>query len=261
MAGCATNTSYGIDNPNRFSKIDEIPFVYGGDPDRATANEWVVDQPFKNRLNDWLGDLKNFSSDWGSRPPLQRIGTLGMYVQKPGCHGVGQAMDLAWVQWGLGKNATYCKPYTGQHEAKTQTLRRLYLAVDAVTRMTFKYTLDGWYDASHTNHIHMDMHTDPVLKKNLPGDSDSSGYADTVFVQAVCNRFNGASLTISGVWNDATRDAWRAINRKWGYNDDDNLYGTCHPSSDPLHWRAWLALVARHGFADKPAGTYQSGTC
>ena len=254
MAGCGDNTTKNtIDDPVDFDEIDGVGFFYGSNPDTANKVTLKADRPFKHRLNDWVADLKGFSSGYGSRGALQKVGTAGLYNPNTiRCHAVGQALDLWWVQWGLGKGATFCKPVAGAHEGKTQTIRRLYLAVDAVTRMTFKYTLDGWY-SGHADHIHMDMHADPIL--------DRGSVSDTLFVQAVCNRFNGSSLKIDGSWGPATTDAWKAINRKWGYKDDDAILGDCHPTNNALHYRAWLALVARHGFADKPAGTYQSGTC
>lgn len=261
--GCASYVGpINVDDPVSFNEIGGVGFYYGTNTDVSGRHTYTADRPFKNRLEDWIADLTYFSG-WGQRGDLQKIGGGGLTSASGSkCHPLGQAFDLNWIQWGLGDGATFLKPYAADHEAATQTRRRLYLAVDAVSRMTFKYVLDGWYEG-HSTHMHLDMDRPPKLSRNIQGSGGDSGSADTFFVQAVCNRFNGAGLNINGVWNDDTQTAWKRINEKWGYNDDDtgSIFNHCNPQENTDHYRAWLSLVARHGFADEPAGTYVSGTC
>jgi hypothetical protein len=134
--------------------------------------------------------------------------------------------------------------YGHDHASGDKTRRRRYLAVDASCRRYFDSTLDGWYNADHRNHIHMDNHKTPHL--------DRDSRSDTVFVQAVCNNFNSAGLAIDGSWGPATQDAFEKINREWGYPQD------CNPAWNEGHWREWCAQVMRHGFNDVTAGYYNS---
>jgi hypothetical protein len=128
--------------------------------------------------------------------------------------------------------------YGGDYNAGDRTVRRRYIAVDASCRRYFKYTLDGWYNPDHTNHIHVDLHTVPVFSKD--------SISDTGFIQAVCNNFDGAGLEIDGVWGPKTQDAWRDVNDAWRYNG-------CDPFSNEVATAEWCNFVMAHGFADEPA--------
>lgn len=194
--------------------------------------------------SDLHGDSAYNSLNW--------LAHIGMFTCKAGCHGQGKAIDIRRIKW----NGTDCCPGGGDHAASSRTVRRRYLAVDATLRMYFKFVLDGWFttatcgadDNSHTNHFHAETHfavSDIVL--------DKGACSDTVFIQAVCNNFNGAGLTIDGDWGPLTQAAWDDINNAWGWG------GCGSPFSSHTAYEKWLHRVVYAGFSDVGASSVPSG--
>ena len=239
--GCAGATECGVENPKWFDEINGTPIRYGS-PGNYDRKEVKAGTGFHDKLVNWIQTLRYFSDqfagDWFNR--IEWLGHAGAYVCKDGCHGQGRAFDLNYVKW----NGYELNIFGGAHAADDKTRRRRYLAVDGCCRRYFKYTLDGWYNASHHNHIHIDNHTVPIMSR----DSES----DTKFVQAVCNNFNGAGLAIDGAWGPNTQDAFEKINREWGYPRE------CNPANNHNDWVEWCNQVMRHGFNDATAGKYNS---
>lgn len=233
-SGCSMST------PKTFRAIDGTPIKYGS-PGNYSQIDIRAETSFYNKLVNLVRQMRWDSVTYGgtSFSTLEWLGHIGAYTCKTGCHGKGRAWDLNYVKW----NGYSLNIYGGAHKSSTLSVRRRFLAVDAECRYWFKYTIDGNYDSAHGNHIHMDNHTAPVLSK-------SSG-SDTVFVQAVCNNFNSAGLTIDGNWGTATQNAWNAINAKFHYSTSK-----CNPFSDSYHYQAWLYLVIAHGYDDVAAGAW-----
>lgn len=100
--------------------------------------------------------------------------------------------------------------------------------------------MDGWYNAAHNNHIHMDNSLEF-------GPLDTSSESTVKFVQAVCNNFNGASLTINGNWSQ-TQAAFNSANSAMGFTPNALTSSTA--------WAEWCAMIAKHGFRDKALGFY-----
>lgn len=241
--GCSGSTTCGMSDPKSFDAIDGTPIKYGrpGDYTRITVR---AERSFYDRMVLWIRSLRSFSSTYGgsSFETLKWLGHAGAYVCKNGCHGRGRAFDLNRVRW----NGYTVDIYGGDHASGTRSVRRRYLAVDATCRRYFKYTLDGWYNSAHANHIHFDDHTQTVLSK--------SSRSDTVFVQAVCNNFNGAGLVIDGDWGPLTQGAFNDINREMNYKNKD-------PFTKAADYRVWLGLIQRHGFKNVSAGYYTCQSC
>jgi hypothetical protein len=242
---CSGSTTCGMSDPKTFDAIDGTPIFYGS-PGEYTRKQIKAERAFYRRLVDWIAPLRYFSAAYGPKAinEVKWIGHAGAYVCKPGCHGRGRAIDLNRIQW----NGAATNMYGGDHASSNRTVRRRYLAVDASCRRYFKYTLDGWYNAQHANHIHVDTHTTPVL--------DRSSSSDTKFVQAVCNNFNGAGLTVDGSWGSTTERAWKQLNAAWGYQG-------CDPFSSQVAYSEWCNFVMAHGFKDvtASAAAYRSYLC
>jgi hypothetical protein len=224
----------------RFRDLDGIPLLYWRFTDgtagrRTEQRTFASTAAFHDRLLAWVRDLRELSFRYGGFTQIQRIVTAGLFVAKPGQHGLGQAMDLDQVVW---SNAAIT-PYHREHASPDLTVARRYLALDAVCRRHFRYVLDGQYNAAHADHLHMDFAGGELICHR---DSRS----DTVFVQQVLNAFQGAALPIDGVWGPKTEAAFADSRRRLSIGGD--------PMVDPLEWRQWLLRVASCGFADASFG-------
>lgn len=245
---CYTSACPDLVDPTTWDVIRRVVFKY------LDGGEWVrrpvTDETcFYRKVVDWVERLNNWSDTWGGAGmnTLEWIGHAGGYAcHDYSCHNKGRALDVNRIQW----NGVACDIYGRDWNSDNRTKRRRYLAVDACCRWHFKYVLDGWYNAQHANHIHVDDARAPVLDKNHE--------SDVVFVQAVCNNFNGAGLTIDGDWGPATQEAWRDLNNAWRYDTR-----TCDPFTTVSGYRQWLNYVMAHGFADAAArdAIYTTSEC
>lgn len=221
----------------RFRDLDGVPLLYWRFTDgtagrRVEQRTFASTGPFHDRLLAWVRDLRDLAFRYGGLARMERIVTAGLFVAKPGQHGLGQAMDLDQVVWSNGA----ITPYHREHESADGTVVRRYLALDAVCRRHFRYVLDGRYNAAHADHLHMDF-----AGGQLRCHRDSR--SDTVFVQQVLNAFQGAGLAVDGAWGPQTDRAFAESRRRLGVPGD--------PTRDPLQWRQWLLAVAACGFADR----------
>ncbi|MCZ2525025.1 hypothetical protein GQS52_24155 [Streptomyces sp. SCUT-3] len=215
-----------------FSRIDGTPVYYWRSDRGSTAlRDWQCTEAFYDRLVLWIRDLRELSAD-GGFGSIDFLVSAGFYVNRSGQHGEGTAMDLDMVHWAGGRRSS---PLDGHHAAADLTLRRRYLAVDAVTRRRFRYVLDGWYNADHHDHIHADF-------AGLPTLCEKGSSSDTRFVQAMCNNFMGAGLAVDGVWGSNTQTWFNRAKTRLSIEGD--------PHTDLTAWRNMLARISRHGFSD-----------
>jgi hypothetical protein len=225
------------------SHIDGTPtyFWRGGSTQRTTFS---YQSGFHARCVAWIRDLRALSARYGDSAGYDRLQYLvlaGVYFcRNDGCfswHNFGRALDLDRVYW---SSTIRCDPYYQDHVDPSRRVRRRYLAVQAVSRRHFRYVLDGYYDAAHRDHMHLDDSALPLV-------CDTTSRSGTVFVQQCCREFLGSSLAISGVWDSATEAAFRQSRRALGISSD--------PKFTETGWRAWCARAAAHGFADTAFGT------
>jgi hypothetical protein len=196
---------------------------------------------FRDTCRSWANDLEFESSSHGNSDydTMNMIGHIGFWVDRANsCHCAGKAMDISKIEW----NGVVCEPCRADHSGSS-TRKRRYLAVDASLRRFFKWTLDGWYDSAHSDHIHASSHyaeSAIVLSK--------SSKSDTVFVQAVCNNFDSAGLVIDGIWGPLTDAAFADINSAWDFD-----VSQCSPFTSHSAYRDWLHRVIAAGFANVSA--------
>ncbi|MGI5506940.1 extensin family protein [Lentzea sp. CA-135723] len=214
-----------------FQKIDGTPVYYWrSNRGNTTARNWQATDAFYNALVAWVRDLRSLSSSYGS---ISYIVSAGFYVDKPGQHGAGTAMDLDHVRW---SNGNVTSPLDQHHASGTAALRKRYLATEAVCRRRFRYVLDGWYNADHRDHIHSDFGGMPV---RVLKDSE----ADTKFVQGTCNNFRASGLAIDGIWGPATTSAFNGLKSALGVTGD--------PHTSTAVWQGMLSKIATKGFANQ----------
>ncbi|WP_186763487.1 extensin family protein [Lentzea tibetensis] len=214
-----------------FQKIDGTPVYYWrSNRPNTTPRNWQATQAFYNALVAWIRDLRSLSAGYGS---ISYLVSAGFYVNKPGEHGAGTAMDLDHVKWSGGNSIS---PLDKHHASTNAAIRKRYLATEAVCRRRFRYVLDGWYNADHADHIHSDFGGMPV---RVLKDSES----DTKFVQAMCNNFRGAGLAIDGVWGPATQSAFNGAKSALAVTGD--------PHTSSAVWQGMLSKIAQKGFANQ----------
>lgn len=219
----------------RFNAIDGTPVYYwrwtdGTAGQRPQQRTFASTNAFYARLVVWVRDLRGLAERNGGFRSLDRIVSAGAYVNKPGEHGRGQAIDIDQMRW---SNAAVT-PYNREHAARDVTVRRRYLALDAVSRRHFRYVLDGGYNAAHADHLHLDFGGGAIR-------CDRSSRSDTVFVQMAANAFMGSGLKVDGVWGSRTQSAFTESQRRLGVGGD--------PHRVTKDWQAWLGRAAACGFA------------
>lgn len=190
-----------------FSKLNGTPVYYGLD---TAPRTWRATQAFLDAGHQWMATLKLWSGNAGYGT-VSNIGTAGFYVNKPGQHGAGTAMDLSIVRWSTGQVSDM---FNGDHASSSTARRRRYFAVEASLRVYFRYVLDGNYDANHRNHFHADFAALPNRRLLR------SSRADTVFCQAVCNTFMSSGLAVDGVWGSRTTAAVNTLKSRLGVSGD-----------------------------------------
>lgn len=213
-----------------FNNIDGTPTMYmrTGDGQRYHTS-FQATQGFYNALVQWIRDLRWISSDSAGYPDIEFVTSAGAYVNKPGQHGAGTAFDFDEVKW-LDR---WSRPINQDHASGEIQLRRRYLALDAVVRRHFRFSLDGWYDAAHRDHIHGDF-------GGLPTVCQTGSRSDTVFVQASMNNFMGSGMAVDGQWGPITDGAFQ--------ESIDILGVPGNPHTQVDAWRFWLTRCAHHGF-------------
>jgi hypothetical protein len=222
----------------RFNAIDGTPLCYwrwqdGTAGRRVERLTFASSRAFHDRLVRWVRDLRTIAATYGGLHGMDRIVTAGVFVDKPGEHGLGNAFDLDQVRWANGA----ITPYAREHASPDLRTRRRYLALDAVCRRHFHWVLDGGYNADHGDHLHMDLGGGTIR-------CDKESKSDPAFVQQVLNAHQGARLAVDGAWGPATERAFAESCRRLGVTGD--------PGVQTDAWRHWLLRSAACGFANVP---------
>lgn len=216
-----------------FSRIDGTPVYYWrSNRGNTTLRNWQCTQAFYDQLVPWIRDLRTLSAEAGYGN-VSHLVSAGFYVNKPGEHGTGTAMDLDLVGWTGGQVSA---PLDRDHASGSAAVRRRYLAVDAVCRRRFRFVLDGWFNAAHGDHIHSDF-------GGLPTVCVKGASSDAKFVQAMCNEFMGSGLAVDGIWGTNTQSAFNSAKSKLGITGD--------PHTNSTVWTSLLHGVAQDGFAGR----------
>jgi hypothetical protein len=163
--------------------------------------------------------------EWGE---LRSLTSGGLFVEKPGKHGEGRAVDVDTVSW----ERFSINPFGGEHAAADVRVRRRYLGLDAMCRTAFSWVLDGWFNDKHGEHIHCDDSSELILK---------TGARSTVaFCQSACNDIYGSNLEVDGRWGPLTKAAVEDATRRSGVEGD--------PTRDSDAWQDWLRAMSQVGF-------------
>jgi hypothetical protein len=185
---------------------------------------------FEVKLDAFSRDIIKVSP--GGYGRLIWLGTAGAYVNKPGYHGLGRAFDLDVVRW----SRVACRPIRRHHANRARTIRRRYIGIDALARRWFKYVLDGWYNAAHRDHIHVDDGGGALV-------FNPRYRSDVVFIQAAVNDMISGRLVIDGIYGPLTDRAFVRLK---------NRLGVPHRvSSQPRVYRRFLWRLAYYALRNR----------
>jgi hypothetical protein len=186
----------------------------------------------------WIQNLNAYCAVYGPGT-VRWVGEVGILVNKPGMHQMGRAFDLTAIHFSNGDRFDANVSWRAGTEGK-----RLYVAVAAVCRRYFGTVLNAWYNADHQNHIHFDNEIGSGVIRE-------EARSDTTLVQAAAVFLNGESIAIDGAWGPATQDAYLRLMFDFNMKCYD-------PKTNPSHARAFLGMIAQHGFDNRAAGAYQA---
>jgi hypothetical protein len=163
---------------------------------------------------------------------LKRITTAGTFVEKPGLHGSGRAMDHD--RWTF--EHVEIAPIEHEHEASTLAVRRRYWALAAIMRSHSAFLLHGHFNADHADHLHHD--------NGGPFGFTTDSPATVKLVQAICRHiFANATVAIDGDYGPKSKAAVAAAMAKL------ELPGTIF---DPSQFKRFLLRSGRLGFQLAP---------
>jgi hypothetical protein len=209
---------------NSFQTLSGVPVHYdrrhqGDYGTRGAQATFHVTNEFEAKLDTCFEQLWELS-------PFGRaevITSAGAWVNKPGFHGLGRALDLDGIFWRDKSFVTLFDGFQGRD-------RRLYLAVEAVLRMHFGQVLNYDFNAAHRDHFHID--------DVAPGFRANSKTA-VFFVQNALSFVLGHSVSRDGVFGPETDGALvRALS-------DLGISGSI---SNLAVWRRFLMGVVRTVF-------------
>lgn len=114
------------------------------------------------------------------------ITTAGIFVNKPGQHGMGKAIDLDAIFW--QDESLITLNFTHQKE--------LYLGIESFLRKHFGIVLNHFYP-NHEDHWHIDS--------SVPVDYNETATSETLYVQLVLKFIYGKEILVDGRWGVQTR--------------------------------------------------------
>lgn len=120
------------------------------------------------------------------------ITSAGAFVNKPGAHGQGRALDIDGIFWTDKTFITLHAGWQGQD-------REFYFGVEAILRLHFGIVLDYEYNLDHRDHFHVD---DTMSLAFSPSASAKVG-----FLQGMINNVWGKRVDEDLIWGPQTAGA------------------------------------------------------
>jgi hypothetical protein len=150
--------------------------------DRDTRN-FQGTQALQDALNAWAAHVPTVMD-----PPAYVL-TAGLYVNKAGEHGNGNAADIDGFWWSDTSRFLAVNAPRDWYR---------YLTIEASLRKAFGTVLNYDYNAAHHDHWHCDL--------GYPTTWRRAG-SQTLFVKRALNEIWGESLTVNRTWDRAAADA------------------------------------------------------
>lgn len=161
------------------------PFHYGS---RGKEARFYCKADFETLLDDAFRDIWLYTG----LGKAEVITSGGAYVDKPGQHGNGRALDIDGIFWSNKTFVTLHAGWQGQD-------RKFYFGIEAVLRRHFGVVLDYEYNAPHRDHFHVDDSQNLGFRKSSTSKVRS--------LQGMLNHVWGHNVDEDGVWGDQTAGA------------------------------------------------------
>lgn len=161
------------------------PHHYGT---RGTQQTFHCRTDFESLLDNAFRDLWLYTG----MGPAEVITSAGAYVNKPGEHGNGRALDIDGIFW---PNKTFVTLHAGWQGQD----RKFYFGIEAVLRRHFGVVLDYEYNTAHRDHFHIDDSQTLAFRK--------SSRARVRSLQGMLNHVWGKNVDEDGVWGEQTSGA------------------------------------------------------
>ena len=235
-------------NTTTRSTIGGYPIKYEGSGGCTVSNTnaYAFHETIVGKLDKWMGNVTHFADIYGGLTPswIGHMGTYRAFSGNPSWHYRARAWDISSLTWTNGTTLDMCN---GAHASSSLATRRRYLAVEALLRRHFRTVLNGYYNADHENHFHVDngCQVEP-LRKTLR--------SHTLFIQLIANNFMFRSINVDGTWGTTVEAAYQDMKDVMGL-------GCLHPRSNLAHYTIFLNYIARHGFSNHSLGVYKYPGC
>ena len=207
-----------------FSRVTEVPLYYARDPVARYGTRGKGPRTCRLRrqtlstLTACLEELWQVCP-WGRAEVLTEA---GCWVDKPGSHGQGRAIDIDAIWW-RAKGCMVARD--------APLFPRRYLAIESTLRRYFGITLGWWYNDRHKDHWHCD-NTRPVGFN--PTES-----AEVKYVQSSLAHIWHRPVAIDGLFGPQTLTALTIV-----------LEGLALPLITELAgWKGYLFATAKQGWA------------
>lgn len=141
--------------------------------------------------------------------------SAGTFVDKPGQHGHGNAVDVDAIFWA---DRTFVTDFY-------LTDTRFYLAVESVFRRHFGIVLNYLYNPAHHDHLHLDL--------GAPVGFATSSRSRVLYLQASLTHVHDHPVVIDGLWGGQTAGA------------TEDVLGSLGLSGKITSKRTWLAYLER----------------
>jgi hypothetical protein len=220
----------------RYSKVGPAKLYYEGN---KKPTSFTFEKKFHGLCDSWIGGWSSSTPATWAKPG--ELWSNGVYVNKPGMHGKGRAIDIAriYTQVNGKRTQVFDSRYDiwgkwSEGSAKSSK-RKKYWATVASLNMYFTYVLHYLQNAEHHNHVHAD--------NQVSGNGwgvFSTGHRSQVLSTQACLRYIwGYSTSLDGDYGPQTKAHAHDVLTKAKYG------GYITTSKD--HWRKFNQLAARWG--------------
>ena len=207
---------------NFFTEIAGVPIHYARPPiapygTRGKSYSFYTTAAFEQKLTICFEEL------WATCPlgAAEIVTSAGTWVDKPGYHGLGRAIDVDGIFWAERDFVTLDYPSDPV----------FYLGIEAVFRKHFGTVLNYLYNAAHRDHLHIDDGTEVAFY--------SSSQSRTFFLQAALTHVFDIPVIIDGIYGNQTEAATK---------EALNLIGSSGKIENKRTWKKLLSSIAEAAF-------------